>query len=249
MNLNFLGRGAAFNPKEGSNSAYFIDNDELFLIDAGETVFTSLLKSNILNNINKINIVITHTHSDHVGSLGSLILYAFYALKIPVRVIVPTDDIEYIDNLKTIIKLYGCSKFMYEFAYDKIFDDKYNSFNSIRLLETSHEESVISYGILFFTSDGIVYYSGDTNETRIIDALINSKEKIDKVYIDTTTTNFPGNPHLYLGFLDKVIPDDMKDRIYCMHINSDECIEEVKKCGYNVVEVEEYLKTKKPTNK
>ena len=34
MNLKFIGRGAAFNPKEGNNSAYFIDNDELLFFSS-----------------------------------------------------------------------------------------------------------------------------------------------------------------------------------------------------------------------
>ncbi len=43
MELTFLGRGAAFNPKEGNNSAYFIEKDELFLIDCGERIFDKLI--------------------------------------------------------------------------------------------------------------------------------------------------------------------------------------------------------------
>ena len=39
MELKFLGRGAAFNPKENNNSAYFIEKNNLFLIDCGESVF------------------------------------------------------------------------------------------------------------------------------------------------------------------------------------------------------------------
>ena len=39
MDLQFLDKGAAFNPKEGNNSAYFIENNQLFLIDCGESVF------------------------------------------------------------------------------------------------------------------------------------------------------------------------------------------------------------------
>ena len=39
MELKFLGRGAAFNPKEGNTSAWFIENNELFLIDCGESVY------------------------------------------------------------------------------------------------------------------------------------------------------------------------------------------------------------------
>lgn len=30
MKLNFLGRGSAFNQIEGNNSAYFIDDNQLF---------------------------------------------------------------------------------------------------------------------------------------------------------------------------------------------------------------------------
>ena len=36
MDLKFLGRGSAFNVLEGNTSCYFIEKDELFLIDCGE---------------------------------------------------------------------------------------------------------------------------------------------------------------------------------------------------------------------
>ena len=48
MKLNFLGRGSAFNPVEGNNSAYFIDDNQLFLIDCGENVFGRIKKINCL---------------------------------------------------------------------------------------------------------------------------------------------------------------------------------------------------------
>ena len=38
MELKFLGRGSAFNVKEGNTSAFFYSNGELFLIDCGESV-------------------------------------------------------------------------------------------------------------------------------------------------------------------------------------------------------------------
>ena len=71
MELKFLGRGAAFNPKEGNNSAYFIENNQLFLIDCGENIFERLVENGLLESVESINLMITHTHSDHVGSLGS----------------------------------------------------------------------------------------------------------------------------------------------------------------------------------
>ena len=98
MELSFLGRGAAFNTVESNNSAYFIDNNELFLIDCGETVFQSLINTGILEDKNNINVMITHTHSDHIGSLGSLALYAYYNLNKPLNIIMPNDQ-EYIEHV------------------------------------------------------------------------------------------------------------------------------------------------------
>lgn len=51
--LNFLGRGGAFNPKEGNNSAYIKEEDTLFLIDCGEDTFGRLIKTELITNIKK----------------------------------------------------------------------------------------------------------------------------------------------------------------------------------------------------
>ncbi len=51
MELKFLGRGAAFNPKEGNNSAYFIENNQLFLIDCGENIFERLVENGLLESV------------------------------------------------------------------------------------------------------------------------------------------------------------------------------------------------------
>ena len=42
MKLNFLGRGAAFNPKEGNTAAFIKEGDRLLLIDCGESVFRQI---------------------------------------------------------------------------------------------------------------------------------------------------------------------------------------------------------------
>ena len=57
MELKFLGRGAAFNPIERNTSAYFIEDDKLFLLDSGETVFASLMNNNILESIIDIKVI------------------------------------------------------------------------------------------------------------------------------------------------------------------------------------------------
>lgn len=89
MELKILCRGGVFKPKEGNNSAYFIENNKLFLIDCGESIFERIIKNNLLENIETINLMITHTHSDHIGSIGTLVFYSFYVLHKPLNIILP----------------------------------------------------------------------------------------------------------------------------------------------------------------
>ena len=236
MNLNFLGRGAAFNPKEGNNSAYFIENNQLFLIDCGETVFQSLIENKLLENIDSINLMITHTHSDHVGSLGSLVMYSYYTLRKPLNIILPENAL-HLPNIQKILDAYGCTEAMYNFINEKEYDGKNETFQNIRHVKTDHCDELNCYGLLFSTKNGIVYYSGDTREINIVKELIANNLPIDKLYIDTTTANFPGNVHLYIGILQEEIPESLKDRVYCMHLNNDSCIEQAKQLGFNVVEI------------
>lgn len=237
MELKFLGRGAAFNPKEGNNSAYFIDNNQLFLIDCGESIFERLIENNIFDNIESINLMITHTHSDHIGSLGTLAMYSYYTLRKPLNIVLP-ENAKHLSNIDKILSGFGCTEAMYNYVDEKQFDNEENDFQNVRYVETSHCNELNCYGLLFKTQNGIVYYSGDTNETKIIKALLENKDQIDKLYIDTTTANFPGNVHLYIEFLKEIIPEDMKNRVYCMHLNNDACITQAKNFGFNVVEIE-----------
>ena len=134
---------------------------------------------------------------------------------------------------------------MYNYINEKAFDNQYKTFKNIRYVETNHCDELNCYGILFSTENGIVYYSGDTREIKAIKSLIDSGQPIDKLYIDTTSSNFPGNVHLYIGILQKEIPSELKNRVYCMHLNNDNCIEQAKELGFNVVEIQKQLLLKK----
>lgn len=236
MNLLFLGRGAAFNPKEGNTSAYFLENNQLFLIDCGESIFERIINKKILNNIETINVIITHTHSDHVGSLGSLISYSYYKLHKPINIIVP-NNYKFKKNLKNLLNIFGCGKNKFTFIDEKNYDNKYKSFEKVRFIKTVHSKNLICYSIIFYTNKGIIFYSGDTNDLNNIIKLISSNNKIDKIYIDTTTENYSGNVHLYIGDLQKVIPKQLIEKIYCMHLNDTNNIEMIKEFGFNAVEI------------
>lgn len=207
MNLLFLGRGAAFNPKEGNTSAYFLENNQLFLIDCGESVFERIINKKILNNIETINVIITHTHSDHAGSLGSLISYSYYKLHKPINIIVP-NNYKFKKNLKNLLNIFGCGKNKFTFIDEKNYDNKFKSFEKVRFIKTVHSKNLICYSIIFYTNKGIIFYSGDTNDLNNIIKLISSNNKIDKIYIDTTTENYSGNVHLYIGYLQKLFQNN-----------------------------------------
>lgn len=236
MELNFLGRGSAFNPKEGNTSAYFIEGRELFLIDCGESVFSKLMELDLLNEIDRVNLLITHTHSDHIGSLGSLILYSYYVLNKPLNIITSL-YCKHLPNIERVLKGFGCTNNMYSFIDIEKYDNKFESFNMIRFIETNHVKELHCYGLLFSTSNGLVYYSGDTCKIDVIKLLIESGQAIDKMYVETTSIDYDNNIHLYIGKLNRVIPHNLKGKVYCMHVNNDECINNVIKNGFNMVDV------------
>ncbi len=160
-----LRRNLAFNLKEGNNAAYFIDKDELFLIDCGILVFAKLLKT-------------------------------------------------------TILRIFECPSNTYNLINEKDFDNKYNSFREIKYIKTKHHNIIPAHSLIFNTNNGIIYYSNDLEESKIITDLINSNNKIDKLYVDVTNIDLNNNVHLYIGTLKEIIPDYLKDKTYCMHLNN-----------------------------
>lgn len=234
MELLFLGRGSAFNTSEGNNSAYFIDKNELFLIDCGESIFERIIERNLLDDISCVNVMITHTHSDHVGSIGSLIMYCYYVIHKKINIIISKDSL-YRDDLINLIRIFGCTNDMYSIVYEDEFDNKYSLFNSIKYMKTNHVSQIPSYGILFNTSNGVVYYSGDTSDLDNISDLINSDIVIDKIYVDTTSVDVANNVHVYIGDLYELIPIDLRDKVYCMHVNDKKCCDMAIEFGFNVV--------------
>ncbi len=234
--LEFLGRGSAFNPKEGNTSAFLIENNNMLLIDCGETVFGTLIENNLLDNIKDINVLITHLHPDHVGSLASLIYYCHYRKNIKLNIVVD-DNVEYISSLKIILYELGVKFYMYNVINSEELTGKFKTFSSVKFIPTVHDEGMDSYGILFNSERGLVYYSGDTNELEYINSIIREKRNLNKIYLESTfVKSYEGMPHLSLDILDKNIPYELRDKVYCMHFDDTEGMTLARKLGFNVVE-------------
>jgi ribonuclease BN (tRNA processing enzyme) len=80
MIIEVLGVGDLFTPEITNTSFLLIPPNygkKKFLIDCGYNVFQKLVSGKYdIENINTV--IITHTHPDHVGSLGALIYYRWF---------------------------------------------------------------------------------------------------------------------------------------------------------------------------
>lgn len=225
--LNFSGVGSAFTPELGNTSAYFFNKnmDTLNIIDAGESVF-SIMKNSIDSwdrFLKDVNIFITHMHSDHIGSLGTLIFYLYYKKKIVPTIIYPD-----IDNMVNFLSLTGVKSDLYNIV-DEI--------DGFVIIPSEHTPELESYSYLFKYRDSVIYYSGDSVSIRD-EILEKFKEgKIDIMYQDCSSLNYEGMVHMSLDKLDSYNFTNLeKTKIYIIH--RDTFNNEVYQShGYNVVEI------------
>ena len=234
MKLNFLGYGGGFYPEAGSTSAYYIEGDKMLLIDCGESVFRVAKERDIFAGIKDIYFCLTHTHSDHIGSLGNFILYS--ALKRNIKFhVVCTPTMKYFETLETILIAGDCNGLYNIFPPSKI-NSVFREFSAMHYLLTDHSKNLPAYSIVFVTRDGILFYSGDSCSTTHLDRYIERHTSIDEIYVDTSLYDGPGNVHLSLRTLDEHIPPELRHKVYCMHFDSPECIDAARKLGFNTVD-------------
>ncbi|MBO4863732.1 MAG: ribonuclease Z [Eubacterium sp.] len=113
--LKFLGRNSAFNPEQ--NSAFFVSGDSLVLLDCPMSALQKMIKIGKKGfgsdePLNRIYVIVTHTHGDHVGGIPMLIHYAYYVWKLPVTVAAPSKEVAE-DLLFLIERLEGCERDAY----------------------------------------------------------------------------------------------------------------------------------------
>lgn len=235
--LEFIGTGSAFNTKLGNNSAFIKRGKSLFLIDCGSNIFTRIQEANLLDGIKDVYVLITHTHPDHIGSLGDLIFYGYYSMgvmgKPSVTVISPRDL--GITNILSHVGVKVNTYNVYEFSgVANISNDDVR----MRIIanETSHVEELKSYGYYLEYFNTKFYYSGDTNKISI-----NALEElydggIHHIYQDTCKADYDGNVHLSLRKLEEITSTEpsIRNQITCMHLDGGFDVEFAESLGFNV---------------
>jgi mRNA degradation ribonuclease J1/J2 len=235
MDLTFLGRGSAFNTTEGNNCAFFKQNGKMLLIDCGETTFSAIKQKNVLQDVEQVFVVITHTNSDHIGSLSSLALFCYFAKKTKINIVLSPFEKH---NQLVLNLLYGMganSEWINTVSVEQMLSH-FDSIQNLTFLPTPHVEEFDSYGLEFKTDKGIVYYSADTSTDKYVKQYI-ALPTLHKMYVDTSKSDYEGNVHLSTAKLTNAVEPSLRHKVWCMHIDNIDNIPTLKQLGFNVVEV------------
>lgn len=231
MELHFLGTDAGFGKK--NTSAWLVSPDNrLVLIDCGATVFTELLESGLLDNDwAGIDVIVTHLHLDHVGSLSQLGLYMYFEKNKAINVISKCKDIDTfltITDMKRDLSIPGYP----EERYTR--ENRYN----IEFIPASHTIGIDSYGFYMPSFEeggkGIVYTGDTMSLDTFLPFLVN--DKVDTLYMDASKK---GGNHLKLADNMNLLNELMKDgiKIKVMHIDDKLAIQVlIHKTGITIAE-------------
>lgn len=226
--LLFLGIGSAFNPNENNNSAMIKTGKHLLLIDCGESTFKTLIKNNVLDDVENIDIVITHLHSDHTGSLSTLLYYLFFIKNVKANVHFPNDD------LKKLLDLLGNNKSQYNY---NVITNEVKLLNNllIKPFKTKHCEELNSFGYEIIYNNRTIIYNGDSSELpKDINKRLLTNENIT-LYQDVSL--FKTKAHFYYKELIKNTNKNVINKVFAMHLdNSKETFNKLKEYGFNIVE-------------
>lgn len=204
--LTFIGNDSGFGEK--NNSAYFEKNNDLFLIDCGATVFNEIKNKFDFKSFKNINIIITHLHNDHAGSLSQFILYMWFIFKKKVNVISNCIHIkEYLDITGTPPESYEVKK----------------ELDNLKFIKTKHTDFLDAYGFIMDIDNKKILYTGDTAN---LDSFMPYLNTINELYIDVSKF---GGAHIKVDdVLDilkdlktkniKIIPMHMDDKEYITNL-------------------------------
>lgn len=211
--LTFIGRDSGFGEK--NNSAYFELDNELYLIDCGFTVFEDIIKRFNFNNYKNINIIITHLHNDHAGSLSQVILYLWYIFNKKTTVITKCEKI------KEYLTITGTPEDIYILK---------NKLDILEFIKTEHVKHLDAYGFYLELNSKKIIYTGDTCT---LAPFIPYYDNANELYVDVSKY---GGAHLKIDDIYPVLKDlKLKGlNIYLMHLDDKEYIKQATNNEFNL---------------
>lgn len=206
--LTFLGSDSGFGDK--NNASYIEEENKLILIDCGFTVFNEIKKKFDFNKFDNIEVIITHLHNDHAGSLSQLILYLYFIYNKKITVLSKCN------NIKQYLNITGTPPEAYELK---------DNLENLKFVKTEHTKYLDAYGFVLNLNDKKIIYTGDTNT---IEPFLKDLDGADELYIDVSRY---GGAHINIDkVIDLLINFKSKGiEVVLMHIDDKEYIKNVVK--------------------
>ena len=219
--LRFLGDGSAFNVDADNTAAYFKKGDAMILIDCGERICNLIIKKGLLEGVKRLHVFISHTHSDHVGSLEALIYYIKFFTDITLSVYYPHTS--------------RLDKMMYMQGLERDYHTKPlpETVEGFRVEAVRQKHMFGAYGFFFYGEEYSFFYSADTSVIlpRCVKEL--REGKIQRIYHEVSFSSSP--LHTPISTLEKTFAPEERSKVFLMHFANDTCREESAKRGFSVV--------------
>ena len=206
--LHFLGDGSAFNLEDDNTAAYMIVGDALILIDCGEQICNRIIKRGLLDGVSRVHLLITHTHSDHIGSLEGFIYYMTYLTDKALSVYYPHPS-----RLDKMMYMQGLEKSYHTKPVPEMIE-------GFRIEAVKQKHMFGAYGYFFYSDAASFFYSGDTSviNARAVSELRSGK--ITRIYHEVSFSSSP--IHTPIIDLEKVFKPEERKAVYLMHFANDD---------------------------
>ena len=217
--LLFLGRGSAF--ADEHNSAFFAEDNELVLIDCPATSYQKVKKMN-WEQYDNIYILITHTHGDHSGGVGTMLQYVWFAsyMKKKVTIVAPSEEVKE-DLLLLLMRIEGCEQEW----FDIITADELNKKWFIAAVPTTHVKPLEGrcFGYHLNIHGNNVVYTGDTATLEPFKSMLKRGS-----FLYTEAAYYKSAVHMYLKDMlaEYISLAESGVHVYLMHLDVEE---EIKK--------------------
>lgn len=251
----FTGCGAGLNPAMGSNSAYIMTpSGGMILLECGESVFARMKDLSDFNRAEWLVIILSHTHSDHSGSLGTMVLYNHNVLNRPVSII--AGGYRQKVEIRSLLRSFGVPDDNYNlvtnagmfrrapYRYMKTIPDM--SF-SLMMEKTKHVPQLACYSICLMKTHSDkphpieLAWSGDTNCPEDVLSLL-QLDPMPRIYLEVRADE--SDEHTSLSDIEDcldILSEDnvrkkwtLRKQITLMHFDSVKTMREAANLGYNI---------------
>ncbi len=223
--LHFLGDGSAFNLDSDNTAAYMRKGDALILIDCGELICNRIIKKGLLDGVKRVHLLITHTHSDHIGSLEGFIYYITYLTDKQIFVYYPLPK-----RIDTMMYMQGLERSYHTLPIPE-------EIEGYKIEAVKQKHMYGAFGYFFYSKEDSFFYSGDTSlvNQRAVDELRSGK--ISYLYHEVSFSSSP--IHTPVALLEKTFSMEERKKVFLMHFANEDCRQASLEKGFSIVSTQD----------